>query len=63
MPELPEIVVFAGDVQKELVGRAISGIEVLQPKRLNVAVDGSRSATGSTSSYVCPTCQPLKASA
>jgi formamidopyrimidine-DNA glycosylase len=36
MPELPEIAVFAGDMQKELVGRRISGIEVLQPKCLNL---------------------------
>jgi formamidopyrimidine-DNA glycosylase len=36
MPELPEIALFARDMQKELVGRTISGIEVLQPKCLNV---------------------------
>jgi len=36
MPELPEIAVFARDMQKELLGRRISGIEVLQPKCLNV---------------------------
>jgi formamidopyrimidine-DNA glycosylase len=36
MPELPEIVVFARDMQKELVGRTISAIEVLQPKCLNI---------------------------
>jgi formamidopyrimidine-DNA glycosylase len=38
MPELPEIVVFARDMQKELVGRTISAIEVLQPKFLNIPV-------------------------
>ncbi|MBN1135506.1 MAG: Fpg/Nei family DNA glycosylase [Anaerolineae bacterium] len=36
MPELPEIAVFARDMQKELVGRTISRIEVLQPKCLNL---------------------------
>jgi formamidopyrimidine-DNA glycosylase len=36
MPELPEITVFARDMQKELVGRTISGIEVFQPKCLNI---------------------------
>jgi formamidopyrimidine-DNA glycosylase len=36
MPELPEITIFARDMQKELVGRTISTIEVLQPKCLNV---------------------------
>jgi formamidopyrimidine-DNA glycosylase len=46
MPELPEIAVFARDMQKELVGRTISGIEVLQPKCLNVAVEEFRAALG-----------------
>jgi formamidopyrimidine-DNA glycosylase len=36
MPELPEITIFARDMQKELGGRTISAIEVLQPKCLNV---------------------------
>ena len=36
MPELPEIAVFARDMQKELVGRIIHHIEVLQPKCLNL---------------------------
>jgi hypothetical protein len=36
MPELPEIRVFARDMRKELVGRRIGGIEVLQPKCLNL---------------------------
>ena len=36
MPELPEIAVFARDMQKELVGRKIGAIEVLQPKCLNI---------------------------
>jgi formamidopyrimidine-DNA glycosylase len=36
MPELPEIAIFARDMQKELVGRTITSIEVLQPKCLNV---------------------------
>ncbi|MGD9049064.1 MAG: DNA-formamidopyrimidine glycosylase family protein [Anaerolineae bacterium] len=36
MPELPEIAVFARDMQTELVGRTIAQIEVLQPKSLNL---------------------------
>jgi formamidopyrimidine-DNA glycosylase len=39
MPELPEITVLARDMQKELVGRTISSIEVLQPKCLNLPED------------------------
>lgn len=38
MPELPEITIFARDMQKELVGKTISAIEVLQPKCLNMPV-------------------------
>jgi formamidopyrimidine-DNA glycosylase len=36
MPELPEIATFARDMQKELAGRTIRCIEVLQPKCLNM---------------------------
>lgn len=36
MPELPEIAVFARDMKKELRGRVITSIEVLQPKCLNL---------------------------
>jgi len=36
MPELPEIAARAGEMKAELVGRTISGIEVLQPKCLNI---------------------------
>jgi len=36
MPELPEIAARASEMKKELVGKTISGIEVLQPKCLNV---------------------------
>jgi formamidopyrimidine-DNA glycosylase len=39
MPELPEIHVLARDMQKELIGRRISSIEVLQPKCLNVPAE------------------------
>jgi formamidopyrimidine-DNA glycosylase len=39
MPELPEITLLARDMQKELVGRQLGGIEVLQPKCLNVPVE------------------------
>ena len=44
MPELPEITIFARDMQHELVGRTISSIEVLQPKCLNVEVDDFKAA-------------------
>ncbi len=37
MPELPEIAILARDMQKELVGRTISSVQVLQPKCLNVS--------------------------
>jgi formamidopyrimidine-DNA glycosylase len=36
MPELPEVAVFARDMQKELVGRTITEIEIRQPKCLNL---------------------------
>lgn len=36
MPELPEITVLARQMRAELVGKTITGIEVLQPKCLNV---------------------------
>jgi formamidopyrimidine-DNA glycosylase len=44
MPELPEITVFARDMQKELVGRTITSIEVLQPKCLNLPEEAFKSA-------------------
>jgi len=47
MPELPEIAVFARDMQKELAGppgRVVAGIEVLQPKCLNVPVEAFQGA-------------------
>lgn len=37
MPELPEITVLAGQMKAALVGKTIIGIEVLQPKCLNIA--------------------------
>ncbi len=49
MPELPEIAIFARDMQKELPGRRISGIEVVQPKCLNMPAEQFRAAlTGVT---------------
>lgn len=36
MPELPEIVARAQEMKRELVGKTIVGIEVLQPKCLNI---------------------------
>ena len=44
MPELPEIAVFARDMQRELTGRTISNIEVLQPKCLNVPAEQFQAA-------------------
>jgi formamidopyrimidine-DNA glycosylase len=37
MPELPEIALLSGQMSRELVGRTITRIDVLQPKCLNVA--------------------------
>jgi len=37
MPELPEIASRATEMQEELVGKTVAGIEVLQPKCLNVS--------------------------
>jgi formamidopyrimidine-DNA glycosylase len=39
VPELPEIVCRAREMNEELVGRTIRSIEVLQPKCLNVSVE------------------------
>ena len=36
MPELPEITLLARQMNAELVGKTIAGVEVLQPKCLNV---------------------------
>ena len=44
MPELPEIVTLARDMQKELAGRTIAAMEVLQPKCLNLPEDDFTSA-------------------
>jgi formamidopyrimidine-DNA glycosylase len=55
MPELPEITVFARDMQKELVGRTISTIEVLQPKCLNTSEENFKNAlTGAQILTVTP---------
>lgn len=37
MPELPEITVRTREMKRELVGKTIVGIDVLQPKSLNVS--------------------------
>jgi formamidopyrimidine-DNA glycosylase len=42
MPELPEIMCRAHEMNARLAGRAIRGIEVLQPKCLNVPVEEFR---------------------
>lgn len=47
MPELPEITVLARDMQRELVGRTITGIEVLQPKCLNLPEEKFQTAVNS----------------
>jgi formamidopyrimidine-DNA glycosylase len=39
MPELPEITLLARQMQAELTGRTIAGVEVLQPKCLNVPTE------------------------
>jgi len=44
MPELPEMAVFARDMTETLVGRQISGVEVLQPKCLNLPPEDFRAA-------------------
>ena len=48
MPELPEIAARASEMKRELVGKTIARVEVLQPKCLNVPqeafVDGLRGA-------------------
>ncbi len=55
MPELPEIAVFARDMQQELAGRTFSGVEVLQPKCLNVPVEEFQAAlTGARIRSVTP---------
>ncbi len=42
MPELPEVVCRAREMDEALVGRTIRSIEVLQPKCLNVPVEAFR---------------------
>lgn len=55
MPELPEITVLACDMQKELLGRRISGVELLQPKCLNIPEAEFRTAlTGAEILAVAP---------
>ena len=44
MPELPEIAIFARDMQKELSGRMFVEVEVLQPKCLNLPPEEFRAA-------------------
>ena len=44
MPELPEIASRAREMQKELTGKTIKEIEVLQPKCLNVSPKKFKSA-------------------
>ncbi|MEA4910226.1 MAG: DNA-formamidopyrimidine glycosylase family protein [Anaerolineaceae bacterium] len=39
MPELPEIICRASEMNRELPGRRIAAIEILQPKCLNVEAD------------------------
>ncbi len=44
MPELPEIHVLARDMRKELVGKTVSDVTVLQPKCLNLPVEEFKAA-------------------
>jgi formamidopyrimidine-DNA glycosylase len=44
MPELPEITVLARDLQREIVGVSFTGVEVLQPKILNMPEGDFRDA-------------------
>ncbi|HRU94698.1 MAG TPA: DNA-formamidopyrimidine glycosylase family protein [Anaerolineae bacterium] len=44
MPELPEIAIFARDMQKELPGRTLVEVEVVQPKCLNLPPQEFRAA-------------------
>jgi formamidopyrimidine-DNA glycosylase len=39
MPELPEIYTLARQMNRELAGKVITGIEVIQPKSLNIPED------------------------
>ena len=39
MPELPEIHTLANQMNRDLTGKVISGIEVIQPKSLNIPQD------------------------
>jgi formamidopyrimidine-DNA glycosylase len=39
MPELPEIANRAAEMRAELVGKTVSGVEILQPKMLNVSAE------------------------
>jgi formamidopyrimidine-DNA glycosylase len=49
MPELPEIHLFAKDIQKELVGKTFGDIQIVQPKSLNLPPGKFRNkVTGTT---------------
>ena len=49
MPELPEIASRAAQMNAELTGKTITGIEILQPKSLNIPVEQFTAAlTGAT---------------
>jgi formamidopyrimidine-DNA glycosylase len=44
MPELPEITILAREIDQHLTGKTISGIEIIQPKCLNLGVDEFQAA-------------------
>jgi formamidopyrimidine-DNA glycosylase len=44
MPELPEIMNLAAQMQRELVGKTIADVQVKQPKSLNLPVEAFRQA-------------------
>lgn len=54
MPELPEITKIAQQMKQHLTGKTIAGIEVIQPKSLNMPVDAFTAAlTGAQIVDVC----------
>lgn len=39
MPELPEILVLSRQMSREVAGKEVMGVEVRQPKNLNIPVE------------------------
>src|SRR5574338_120578 len=54
MPELPEITKIAQQMKQHLTGKTIAGMEVIQPKSLNIPVEAFTAAlTGAQILDVC----------